>query len=275
MKKKLLPVISLGLASIPLFLLGYINHKEKKEEQKNIANTIIIQYYSDFMKEDPTKNPIYYDVCYQYFENKRYLLDHIQNNPKLNSREILINEISKNIANNKHIYKNRGRKVKDLSELSNPQLQKIYLVYQSLQTPEFCKKLEKIIEEDLNDSFAEHGGIVNFDEYGRLTLKSYPSTLGIKDNRAYQPPLEAVLENQIASFHLHAVKKHYKRGAHPSEIDLLDAFRDIKSYGTSDKFLITPLRNGIVNIDYFGGDSTKSFYPKILDLGTFNLNFKK
>jgi hypothetical protein len=63
--------------------------------------------------------------------------------------------------------------------------------------------------------------------------------------------------------------------ASPSGADLFASFKFIHLYFRDDDFLITPVRKGKFNIDYYGGDMIINPIPKVFDLGTFSYDLTK
>jgi hypothetical protein len=237
------------------------NHLNSKTEIK-IENSNIERdkRKNNFFKEETKKDDIYLEKNTEdipQFKNENYLKD------KINKYTYKLHHASGKIKlNDSDFYK--------IKELSLHQLQRIYLVLNSLQDSAFRNELGRIIEKDVLDKYAEHGGIILFkkNKIYFKTLESYLSKDTL-NNEFYGPPEKKILYPNIGDFHLHATSYNEKNYANPSLDDLIISFYTAQLDKESHDFLITPLKKGIFNVDYYGGIKDKDGSIKVFDLGNY------
>jgi hypothetical protein len=118
------------------------------------------------------------EIALQTFENEKYLDKKIKHKLSMNNEEYLQNKINEFAKHSEHFYDKKDQKelIYDTSELSLCQLQKIYLIYEYLKDSSNRKKIGKIIEADLLDPYAEHGGIIKFKK-DKIYFKELESAL--------------------------------------------------------------------------------------------------
>jgi hypothetical protein len=216
----------------------------------------------------------YTKILNQVHRNQTYLSNNIKNESYLQDKKFLEEEINKFHESSEHVYTELDtiKTIYKAPELSLSQLQKIYLMYEYLQDSPNCTKIGKIIDDDVLDIYSEHGGIIKFNR-NSLYFKTFESNVLQKDtlnNTSYNTPNEAILSLNIAFFHLHATKYNKIKSAGPSNGDWGTAFFWTHLYEEYDEFLITPIKKGKFNIDYYGGDMIMNPIPKVLDLGNFS-----
>jgi hypothetical protein len=195
--------------------------------------------------------------------------------------EYLIESITSHLKNLEHTYV-----VKDtnntifykVSELNLGQLQRVYLMIKSLEKTSFIQEIGKEIERDVENKFAEHGGLILFNKK-RAYLKSIESCL-VKDtiyNGSYGSPEESFSIPNFGSFHIHAEDYNEIDYAHPSSRDLIISYFSTDLANETHDFLITSLKKGKFNVDYYGGHKINNPLTKVLDLGNYSydtLNLK-
>ena len=253
-----------------------INKKEAINNEKNIKPVTSENFvekdrtYSKIIEAEKANKEKY---LLKINRDEKYFLDNIKNKPYLENEEYLREEINRFIHISKHTYTKKDTNntiFYDTSELNLSQLQRIYLMYKSLENHYFTQKIGKIIEEDIRDPFAEHGGIIIFDkkEISFRTLESYLEK-DTSNNKFYGTPDEAITNPSLAYFHLHATSYDESKFAHPSNGDLIISYYHTHLFNETHDFLITPLKKGKFNIDYYGGHKTENPITKILDLGNY------
>jgi len=265
LKKILIP--TLAMASLVL-----MNINDKKEEAI-LANKEIVEHYFPSSTKPDSKIG---QIRLQTIQNDTYLLENIQDKPYLMEEEYLREKNSEFIKQSNHIYIGTDN-LYDVSELSLAQLQRIYLLYEYLNDPSSIQKIGKLIEDDIADPYAEHGGIIDF-EKNKLYFKTFESTLkkDTSENGKYNPPFESFITPNIAFFHLHAVEYNEEKYAGPSLLaDILASADFINKYGESHEVVITSIEKGKFNIDYYGGNKFSNPFPKVFDLGTFSYDITK
>lgn len=262
-----------------LFILNFIllgscnlNNKEinnfKEETKSNLA-------LEKFKPEEIISNTPSFNS--EYLENAKksneYLHELIKNKSNMQDSEYLMKNIEFSLKNLEHTYV-----VKDtnntifykISELNLGQLQRIYLMIKSLKEPSFVQEIGREIEKDVNNKFAEHGGLILFNKK-RVYLKSIESCL-IKDtiyNGFYGPSEESFSIPNLGSFHIHAEEYNEKDYAHPSSRDLIISYFSTHLANETHDFVITSLEKGKFNVDYYGGHKINNPITKILDLGNY------
>lgn len=251
------------------------NKKEIIYAEDNIKE-ITIKPENNLEKIIITSSP---KIAMETVKNNEYLSTNIKNKPNLQDEEYLKNKISKFIESLEHTYVEKDTNntiFYKVPELNLGQLQRIYLMYEYLKDSSCLQEMGKIIEEDIADKYAEHGGIILFNK-NKLHFKTFesyePRTL--HNNRFYGPPDETFTTPSIGKFHLHAEYYDESKSANPSSMDLIISDYTIEADNEDYQFLIAPIRKGVFNIDYYGGEKTKDKFPKIFDLGNFSYDTTK
>ncbi len=158
--------------------------------------------------------------------------------------------------------------------LTQNQFKVTQLLMEALENEEFLESIGEIIEADLQDADAEHGGFVLFDEHFGLYLLDIPSAA--KVNTGYSMP-DGLYEEipHLAYFHLHAIDKDCSTYAGPSRSDRSFCRHKALSQGDFHCVVITKLEGDRFNIDFFGADY-ESANPDgdtvdmiVLDLGAY------
>lgn len=177
-----------------------------------------------------------------------YLLDRIcregQESAALNRPEVVRANLRQRLQGLAHIKREAmeyDESSAQLDRLPAVKLLKVSLVLDALADPAFRKGIWQLIEQDLADSQAEIGGVVNWQK-GRLILEVVPSQQ--TDNLRYAPPERYRYDTRLARFHLHAVEKSDAAAAGPS---LLDFYRAAQY--RLDELVLTHLGEGTFNVD--------------------------
>jgi hypothetical protein len=267
--KTLLPIILVS----SLFLNGCKKDKEKiKENNKEIAPT-----FKSILEKKASSNSS--KMPLETIRNNEYLSENIKGKPHLQNEEYLRKEINKSFNSLRHTYsKNDTTKlpIYNVSELNLSQLQRIYLMYKHLRDSSFLQDIGKIIEDDVLDVYAEHGGIVVFNKkkiYFK-TLESYVKR-DTSNNMLYGAPEEAYVLPNLGHFHLHATDNNEDGYADPSDRDIIISYFTTHVNNESHDFLITPINRGTFNIDYYGGNKEINPVIKVFDLGNYTYNTPK
>lgn len=262
------------LLSTLIFPFLFLNNcRNDKKEQMNIKkNTKEI-----ILKSRSSIESIVYlsssKIPPETIKNNEYLSECIKENPHLQNEEYMRKNIKKEINNSKYTFVNPKNDYiipYNISELTLNQLQRICLMVESLKDSSFIQEIGSIIKEDVRDKYSEHGGIVLFNE-NRVylkTLKSYVKR-DTSNDVLYGPPDESFHTPNLGGFHLHAQTYNEAESANPSDRDLITSYYITDLYNEANDFLITPIKKGIFNINYYGGDKFNSPVIKVMDLGTY------
>lgn len=259
------------LICVPL-LFNYC--KNGKEEIRNTKEAIpaIKSTFKEETRWDSLK------ISLKTVKNNEYLSINIKNKFYLQNEKYLRKKVNKFFESSKHTYilRDTNTPAYNASELTLGQLQRIYLVYKYLKDPSSLQEMGNVIEEDIKDIYAEHGGVIIFNK-NRIHFKTLESCIekNIFNNSAYKPPEEINLIPNIGGFHLHAISNNDKQYAGPSDMDLLITY--ITTYFGSEchEFLITPIGRGTFNIDYYGGYRIENTTTKTFDLGNYTYDTTK
>ncbi len=234
-------------------------------------------------KEKSESSPPEFDLKYSknVEDSRAYLKEAVNYNPFLRDSVYLlknINQLTKRLEHS-YVQDTLGNDIfYRTDELNLEQLQRIYLMMNSLKEKSFRQEIGQKIKDDVEDQFAEHGGLV-FHNKGKIYLKSIESCL-IKDtayNTSYCFPTEAHFIANLGKFHIHAEDYTEQEYAHPSNIDLTISYYASKMFNESNEFVITSLEKGKFNIDYYGGNMLTGPLTKVFDLGNYyydTLNLK-
>lgn len=272
-KKILLSALILS----PLLLNSCNN---SKENIKNIRgyNKEIAPTLSSILEKKAFSNSS--KISLKTMRNNEYLSAFIKDKPNLQNKEHLIKKINKFIKSSEHtsvkpdtnyifFYKTE--------ELTLGQLQRVYLMFESLSDSSFLQEIGNIIEKDVEDKYAEHGGIVIFRKK-KIYFKTLESNLekDTSNNNLYGIPEESENTPSIGEFHLHASSYKEAKSANPSgSRDLIISDFTTQVDNESNEFLITPIKRGIFNMDYYGGHKTENPLIKVLDLGNYTYDTSK
>lgn len=166
-----------------------------------------------------------------------------------------------------------------IKHLTTRQLLRVYLILENLEDKEFKQKIGLLLEEDLKDLYAEHGGLILFDKNGKLIF--YPIKSGNISNKKentyyYDNTMLSFSILHIASYHFHAMKEDSSNSAGPSIEDILHCNYEANIEGESHNIVVTKLNGSRFNMDYCGGEDKDieadpySFSGfKIIDLGNY------
>ncbi len=194
-------------------------------------------------------------------------------------------EIRKKLEQRQHITRKKEGGYVSYSEasdnvnyLSYNHLNRIYLLLNELEDPEFCGKIMNRVNDDFEDTNAEYGGLVNLDEFGIIEFRDIPSELerNADNNNSYNLPALHRFDKRLFEFHVHAVNENNSEFAGPSpdygkDGDLDTLSRGYPLYGESYQLVITKIKNRF-NVDFYSLNlSTKLFEPIVLDLGVYPL----
>lgn len=283
MKKTLLTIALAGFLSLNSCIKNTKNENLPRLEN-NSDNKMIIYAPKEkinFSKEEITnlkgltkKNELYLEGILEhseFFNNHFDLAQAIVNYIKHKTPTIRVEKNDKNTVLTEDF--------SQVYDLSLSQNQIIYLMLKSLKNQNFINKIGQIIEEDVKDKYAEHGGIIQVSKNLELELKTIPSE-DTKDkleenNSFYNLPDWAENISQIAKFHLHAMNYDESKFAGPGEQDLIGTNSLLDITGKTNEFIITSLKKGKFNIDYFGGDKLIHKKVKIIDLGNYEYYLQK
>lgn len=267
--KKIAPLI---LIFTSLFLN---NCKENKNETMDIKK--VLTKSSDSLEKKTSSN--FPKIPLKTIRNNEYLLENIKNKPYLQDKEYIKKKINEFFKSSKHIYVKRDTNeipIYTIQELSLGQLQRIYLVYDYLKDSSSLQEIGKIIENDVLDMYAEHGGIIIFNQK-KICFKTLESSV-IRDtsnNDLYGIPDEVDSIPNIGLFHLHATSHNEEEHANPSSRDIIISYFATDINNESHDFLITPIREGSFNVDYYGGHKEINPVTKVFDLGSYTYSTSK
>jgi hypothetical protein len=271
--------MKINKALLSLFALDFIllsgctlNNKENNNFKEETKSNIVSE---NFNEEKIIFSPPSFNS--EYLENARksneYLYELIKNKSNMQNIEYLTKSIEFSLQNLEHtpVVKDTNNTIfYNVSELNLGQLQRIYLMINSLKESSFVQEIGKEIKRDVENKFAEHGGLTLFNKK-RIYLKSIESCL-IKDtiyNGFYGPSEESFSIPNLGSFHIHAEEYNEKDYAHPSSRDLIISYFSTHLANETHDFVITSLEKGKFNVDYYGGHKTDNPITKVLDLGNY------
>lgn len=267
LKKILLSI----MVCIPFLFAGCQNNKEEVEPIKASTNLT----YSAKPDLEKKARLIKFGNALETIIDEKYLQDNIKEDTNLQEVTYLRKKIEFSSKSLNHTSATKSpTKIPnyEISELSLSQLQRIYLVYRYLNDSSSRREIGRIVEKDVNDTYAEHGGIILFNK-NKIKFKVFESDAekSAVNNRIYCPPEEAFITPKIGDFHLHAESYDEGASASPSgNPDITLSYLTVDAKNEDHEFLITPIRKGKFNIDYYGGDKQKNVIIKIFDLGNFS-----
>lgn len=274
--------MSFSKALLPIIVVSslFLNEcKNNQEELKNIKENTkkITPTFKSILEKKASSNSS--EIPLETIRNNEYFLNNLKGKPNLQNEEYLRKEINKFLESSKHVYARKDTTklpIYNVSELNISQLQRIYIMYEYLKDSSSLQEIGKIIEEDVLDMYAEHGGIIIFNKkkiYFK-TLESYVKR-DTSNNKLYGVPDEAADIPNIGYFHLHATSNNEEGSANPSDRDVIIAYFTTHANNESHDFLITPINRGTFNIDYYGGNKEINPVIKVLDLGNYTYNIPR
>ena len=172
-----------------------------------------------------------------------------------------------------------------IPDLSKYQNEVIYLMLISLRDTAFTNRIGRIIKNDVKNPYSESGGIIKFISSGKIYLRCIVSSkLALYDtafNSSYYLPHELSFLPRAGYFHLHATSYNEATYAGPGFMDLMHA-SFLEGCNMDNEFVITPIKKGEFNIDYYGMDirvTETSFMfvgedVKVIDLGNYFYKIK-
>lgn len=150
-----------------------------------------------------------------------------------------------------------------------------------LKDTAFVNVMGQTIKEDVEDITSEHGGIIRFNKDGKIFLRCSKSNSdfqeGEDNNNLYYLSQKEDSLSKIGYFHFHAATYNETPYAAPGALDMMHASYPNKC-NMVNEFVITSLRKGKFNIDYYGMDIRAGevglLYEgedvKVIDLGNYN-----
>jgi len=168
--------------------------------------------------------------------------------------------------------------------MTHLQTWRIYLMLEALEDPEFVSEIQKMIFDDLNDPYSEHGGIVVLDPVEGIKFVRYDGKYAVKkdprNNSRYFLPREAMGVPHIFQYHIHADGTICMNGIGPSlslndrgvmQGDVIEVLHRISRDYDAHDIVIEQMEGGRFNMDYYGGNLIRGIIPRfgILDLGVY------
>jgi hypothetical protein len=221
--------------------------------------------------------------------NQKYLDVNTIGIKNFNNSELLKEKIIKILKVKEHTYRTvfddsinslYNEDYSQVSELSKYQNKIIYLMLIRLKDTVFLNRIGKIIKEDVEDKYSEIGGIIRFNKSGKIYLRCSKSTLDClqdeDNNDSYYISKNENALPKVGYFHLHAPTYNEAVYAGPGAMDIMSASFS-NEYNMINEFIITSLKKGEFNIDYFGMDIRAGEYGllyegddvKVIDLGNY------
>jgi len=224
--------------------------------------------------------------------NQKYLDANTIGIKILNDSELLKEKIIKILKVKEHTYRTMfddtissiNENYSQVSELSKYQNKVIYLMLIRLKDTVFLNRIGQIIKKDIEDKYSEIGGIIKFNKSGKIYLRCSKSTLEClqdeDNNDSYYISKNENALPKVGCFHLHAAVYNETAYAGPGALDIMTASFPQAGYNMINEFVITSLKKGEFNIDYYGMDIRANKYGlldknedvKIIDLGNYKYN---
>lgn len=224
--------------------------------------------------------------------NNQYLIDCLEKRGELwyaNSIELLKDHVASKLKSVDHTFRKHiplmpvyGESFKNVYEMSSRQLIRVDLLLEALEHEVFKDFVGSLIEDDLNDKFGEHGGLVLFNDVYELVLQSVESAdYQEKEsalNKHYRMPAEALAKPHIARYHIHASSEDSSKYSGPSggtfifrSGDIGNCYERTMQCGEDHNIVITKLRGPAFNIDFYSGE-LRNNKPviSVLDLGNYS-----
>ncbi|MEM3074873.1 MAG: hypothetical protein QW727_02950 [Candidatus Pacearchaeota archaeon] len=144
------------------------------------------------------------------------------------------------------------------------------------------KRIGELVENDLNDKYSEHGGIIHL-RFGGVYFENIESVVSgeksEKNNTKYVRNYD-FKKGIFAEYHIHAVYENSSFYSFPSMVkyeegrlygDVLRAFDMVVKFGEYHAFLFTKIEGKKFNVDYYGGKKDYLGKPtiSIVDIGDF------
>jgi len=288
MKEKLISIFLAGMIFAYSCNEEYKNNKIEKYKNnkiKNIESKLVVKQENSMGINPPNYKEIILNEKKDII--KKYLDTNTAKIKIFNDTELLKKEIIKEIKKNNHTYRIKyneedqansaplfNEDYSQINELSLHQNKTIYLMVSALKDSSFVNNIGRIINKDIKNKYSESGGVVNFDEKGKINLRCSISALYYlrdkKNDGDYLLSEEEDSLPKIAYFHLHAPSYNETFFAGPSTADILILEAGLVKSNIVSEFIITSLKKGKFNIDYFGADIEKSKKAKIIDLGNYS-----
>jgi hypothetical protein len=283
MKKTLLTLALAGLIG-----LGSCSNKQKFEETKGITIKPTTEMkIHPAEKEEYMSNEYIVKLKETSKANEEYIQSFVENSEFFNNYFNLSQTIFTELKHKQHTprieknYQNTAltEHFSQIYDLSLSQSQRIYLMLKSLKNQDFLNRIGKIIEEDVQDKYSEHGGIITINPNLGLELRviqSEDAKEKIEENNSFYnlSDWENFTKN-ISKFHLHAMSYDESKFAGPGSQDLIIADTERDIVGKTNEFIITSLKKGKFNIDYVGGDKLINKQVKVIDLGNYEYFLQK
>ena len=176
-------------------------------------------------------------------------------------------------------------------ELAPSQLIRVNYLLDSLDDPAFIQRIARLLTDAVEDKQREHGGLILFQEDGRLYPQPFQNEL--LNHTSFEFPAEALENPFFAQYHFHALEDDSTPYAGPSQSrflffnggervlegsDMATCEVEILQHGESHNLVITKLEGKKFNIDYYGGvrnvTHPGTIRPKItvIDLGNYDFS---
>lgn len=167
-----------------------------------------------------------------------------------------------------------------LRKVSSRQFLRAYLLFEALQGQELIDNLGELVEEDLQDVYSEHGGLVCFDDEGELFFRPIESVLAkekdLKNNHRFMLPPEAYAIPHVFRYHFHAISEDNSHDSGPSGYapgtkgDLISCADETRYRGESHCVLVSKLSGSKVNVDYYTGEMMNGRVKiAVIDMGDY------
>lgn len=265
------PILSLGVNKFKILSVG-----ERKARLE------------DFLEKDFDESSRRGKINFEYLvENLRFRpdVDRYLANPVQLRKDLTMNLLLK-----KHSYRPGqesfyDESLNDIDAFSFGQSLRAYLLVDALKDQECVDQVGLMIQDDLADSYSEHGGVVKFNSDLKLFLQTIPGFNFGKDsvnNNTYiVPPEFKYLEfGQLAQFHFHATQDDDAEYSGPSAGEFSDVktiIHQASTIGEAHGFVITKLAGNKFNIDYYGcvRAVNNNLDVHVLDLGVYTYRISK
>ncbi|MDD5192056.1 MAG: hypothetical protein PHH54_05760 [Candidatus Nanoarchaeia archaeon] len=207
-------------------------------------------------------------------------------------QEYLQNQLNKieQIDREKSDYTENSSKISNIKNINTLYLIKEYVDY--FEDPNNLKDITRMLDEDLNDPFSEHGGVIIFEDnkYNFKTINPAKKDLkNLEDNVSYKTPAWTKYVGCLGDFHLHATTEDDSEYAGPSmdggilfggDLAALESETDRNAYRMN--CVITKLKGDKFNVDIYFKDviswhilGSNSAYSTgrgiVLDLGVYDM----
>lgn len=185
-----------------------------------------------------------------------------------------------NLKNKKHSYRKNDQCpeteyyeniLPQINLLQTDQLKVIHIMLENLKYRKFKSNIGDIITRDVGDLYVEYGGIIKMNSDKNLKLIELESDLArLKEyNESYILPKKVDSIDYFAEFHLHATTYNETPFSGPSSSDIIIQEAKANRKHQVHEFVITSLKKGKFNIDYYGTDRRINKKSKVIDLGNY------